>query len=114
MNKIKEYTEKKKLNEKNIVSVMISIFCKYKHKRKNGLCEDCQKILNYSYRRIENCPYIKSKTFCSSCKTHCYRNDMREKIKEIMRFSGPKMIFYNPIAAIKHMISIIKIKLQNI
>jgi hypothetical protein len=29
---------------------------------------------------------------------------MREKIKEIMRFSGPRMIFYHPIMAIRHLI----------
>jgi hypothetical protein len=29
---------------------------------------------------------------------------MREKIREIMRFSGPRMIFYHPIMAIRHLI----------
>jgi hypothetical protein len=29
---------------------------------------------------------------------------MREKIREVMRFSGPRMIFYHPITAIRHVI----------
>jgi hypothetical protein len=29
---------------------------------------------------------------------------MREKIKEVMRFSGPRMIFCHPIMAIRHLI----------
>jgi hypothetical protein len=29
---------------------------------------------------------------------------MREKIREVMKFSGPRMIFHHPIMAIKHVI----------
>lgn len=28
----------------------------------------------------------------------------REKIREVMRFSGPRMIFHHPVAAIRHVI----------
>jgi hypothetical protein len=47
---------------------------------------------------------METKTFCSNCKVHCYKPEMREKIREIMRFSGPRMIFYHPIMAIRHLI----------
>ena len=30
--------------------------------------------------------------------------DMRNKIREVMRFSGPRMIFHHPILAIKHLV----------
>ena len=29
---------------------------------------------------------------------------MRNKIREVMRFSGPRMIFHHPILAIKHLV----------
>jgi len=29
---------------------------------------------------------------------------MREKIREVMRFSGPRMLFHHPIAAIRHVV----------
>lgn len=45
---------------------------------------------------------METKTFCSNCKVHCYKPDMREKIREVMRFSGPRMLFYHPIMAIRH------------
>jgi hypothetical protein len=45
---------------------------------------------------------MESKTFCSNCKVHCYKPEMREKIREVMRFSGPRMIFHHPITAIRH------------
>lgn len=37
---------------------------------------------------------------------------MREKIREIMRFSGPKMIFYHPVMAVSHLIESGKEKKQ--
>ena len=43
-------------------------------------------------------------TFCSNCRVHCYNPQMREKIRMVMRFSGPKMIFYHPVAAVRHVI----------
>ena len=33
-----------------------------------------------------------------------YKPDMREKIRAVMRFSGPRMIFYHPVAAIRHVV----------
>ena len=35
---------------------------------------------------------------------HCYKPQMREKIRDVMRFSGPRMIFHHPIAAVRHVI----------
>lgn len=29
---------------------------------------------------------------------------MREKIRRVMRFSGPRMIFHHPVAAMRHVI----------
>ncbi len=48
------------------------------------------------------------KTFCAHCKVHCYRPEMREKIRKVMRFSGPRMIIYAPKTALWHMLCTIK------
>ena len=53
---------------------------------------------------MDSCPFMETKTFCSKCQVHCYKKDMREKIKEVMRFSGPRMLFHHPIIAIRHLI----------
>ena len=29
---------------------------------------------------------------------------MRERIREVMRFSGPRMIFHHPVMAVRHVI----------
>ena len=105
--------ESKREREKKIVSQMIELYCRKnhgagnhgtdkhdtgkkgtekhdldKHGRKNVLCKECQKLKDYALLRSDKCPFMESKTFCSNCKVHCYRKDMREKIKEVMRFSG--------------------------
>ena len=95
--------ESKREKEKKIVSLMISVYCKNKHHRKQ-LCEECQALQEYAMLRSNKCPFMENKTFCSNCKVHCYKADMREQIREVMRFSGPRMIFYHPILAIRHVI----------
>lgn len=93
----------KREREKEIVSLMISIYCRKKHGDKT-LCPECVALDAYARQRGDKCPFMETKTFCSNCKVHCYKNDMREKIRAVMRFSGPRMIFHHPIMAIRHVI----------
>lgn len=90
--------------EKEMVLFMITLFCYKKHKTSASLCENCNSLVSYAYERIEHCPFMKTKTFCSNCKTHCYNTSMREKIKEVMAFSGPRMLLYHPLTALSHLI----------
>lgn len=93
----------KREREKETVSLMISIYCRKKHGYYT-LCPECAALDTYARQRSDKCPFMESKTFCSNCKVHCYKKDMREKIQEVMRFSGPRMIFHHPIMAIHHVI----------
>ena len=94
----------KREREKEIVSQMIALYCKRKHGNRNGLCVQCKELEAYAKMRSDKCPFMETKTFCSNCRVHCYQPAMREKIREVMRFSGPRMIFIHPIIAIKHVI----------
>ena len=95
----------KREQEKQMVSQMIAVYCKGKHGAKHGnLCPDCAALIEYAKQRAEKCPFMETKTFCSNCKVHCYKPEMREKIRAVMRYSGPRMMFHHPIAAVRHMI----------
>lgn len=94
----------KREREKKMVSQMIALYCKKKHGNKKVLCEQCKALEDYAKMRSDKCLFMETKTFCSNCKVHCYQPAMREKIREVMRFSGPRMIFTHPIIAIKHVI----------
>ena len=94
---------KKREKEKKTLRVMIGVYCRGKHKHKGELCPECQKLLDYALLRTEKCPFMETKTFCSACKVHCYSKEMQEKIKEVMKYAGPRMLFYHPLQALDHM-----------
>ena len=56
--------------------------------------------------------FMESKSFCSNCMVHCYSPDMRVKIKEVMRYSGPRIMFYHPVMCIQHAITSLTAKLK--
>jgi len=82
---------------------MIGMYCSYHHSA-GDLCSHCKDLLYYAYDRIENCVFGKGKPVCLACNIHCFGPEYKEKIRHIMRFSGPKMIFKYPGLAILHLI----------
>lgn len=94
----------KREREKKMVSEMIALYCKKQHHTRGELCAECAALDQYARMRSDKCPFMETKTFCSNCIVHCYKPDMREKIRAVMRFSGPRMIFHHPVAAIRHVI----------
>lgn len=102
-------TESKREAEKALVAQMIRLYCKKNHKCKQ-LCGECESLLQYAHFKSDKCPFIDSKTFCSSCKVHCYNAEMRGKIRMVMRFSAPRLLFCRPAAVLKHLIESIKEK----
>ncbi|MGN1104369.1 MAG: nitrous oxide-stimulated promoter family protein [Candidatus Coproplasma sp.] len=99
--------------EKKLIPVMIKKYCHGKHGTKGKeVCEECKELTKYALFRLDKCPFKADKKFCSFCKIHCYKPDMREKIKQVMRYSGPRMIFTHPVFAFSHVIQMIKYKRQ--
>lgn len=109
---------KKWEKEKKLIPKMILIFCRSKHKIKrkfegvsgNEICEDCKKLRDYALLRLEKCPFKENKQFCNFCKIHCYNPDMREKIKNVMKFVGPRLLLSHPFFTISHALQLIKHK----
>ena len=75
-------------------------------------CRDCSELIQYVEERVDLCPFMETKTYCSNCKVHCYNPSMRMKIKEVMRYSGPRMILSHPMIVIDHVYQGIKQKLK--
>lgn len=97
-------TESKREREKELVSQMIALYCRKQHHTKGVLCPQCAALTAYARQRSDKCPFMETKTFCSNCKVHCYKPDMRERIRQVMAFSGPRMLFHHPAAALRHVI----------
>ena len=88
--------------EKKVVEVMIRMYCRHKEHNK-GLCSQCSELLDYATARLDRCRFGIGKPTCKKCPVHCYRKDMRERIRSIMRWSGPRMLLYHPVTAIRHL-----------
>ena len=43
-----------------------------------------------------------TKLACAKCPIHCYQPEVREKVKAVMRYAGPRMIWRHPILALRH------------
>lgn len=88
--------------EKKIVSKMIAIYCRSVHRSGKELCMECGELEQYAKQRLERCRFGEDKPTCGGCPIHCYKKDMRQKIKEVMRFAGPRMLLLHPIDAVRH------------
>ena len=117
-------------DEKKVVALMIRMYCR-RHCRQQGrtditdqtdrtgdtnqadnssrtatspLCPECAALLDYALRRLDSCRFGNGKPSCRKCPVHCYRADMRERIRTVMRWAGPRMIFSHPMAATRHLL----------
>ena len=70
----------------------------------DGLCPECAELLAYARLRLEKCRYGADKPTCANCETHCYKPAMREKVREVMRYSGPRMLRLHPVLAVAHLV----------
>ena len=84
----------------SLVRLMID---KYYEKHKDELCEK-EDLLAYVEKRLILCPHGDDKPFCASCKIHCYDEIHRARIKKVMKYMGPRMIFYAPLQSIRHLL----------
>lgn len=111
MSKLFERLDSNKAKDIKVLSGFISVFCRENHQerergifpikdesvRKNLkmesllLCQDCQLLLSHGVAKLMQCPYD-PKPMCKKCPTHCYAAGYREKVREVMRFSGLYLI----------------------
>lgn len=62
------------------------------HRPPLELCSDCMEFLHYAVNRRLLCPLEENKPSCKHCPIHCYAPQKRELIKQIMAWSGRRLI----------------------
>lgn len=90
--------------EKRVVARMIDLYCR-KNLKVAELPEEYRELLSYAHKRLEDCKFGEAKPACKRCPIHCYKPSMRDKIRAVMRWAGPRMLLYDPIAAIRHLLN---------
>jgi len=96
--------------EKKTIQAMLKIYCNSFHGTHKELCRDCAELLDYARLRLDKCPFQENKTTCANCPVHCYKPSMREKVKSVMKYSGPRMLLKHPVLALFHLVDEIKEK----
>lgn len=85
-----------------MVEQMIALYCRRVEHNKE-MCPSCIELRDYALKRLSHCPFGERKGVCKHCRIHCYRQDMRERIRDVMRRVGPWMLLYHPVAALRHL-----------
>lgn len=104
---------KRRAREVRTISQMVALHCAGKHNEADrtetaacgeAVCPSCAELDAYAALRTRRCRKMDVKTSCEQCGNHCYKPEMRERIRAVMRYSGPRMLTKHPIAAIRHLL----------
>ena len=77
----------KNQKDKVLLEKFIGVYCRKKHGGNETLCDDCAKLKEYAFEKLDKCPFD-PKPKCKDCTVHCYAEPYRSKMKEVMKFSG--------------------------
>jgi hypothetical protein len=89
--------------EARTIRVMIEMYCHDHHGTQTGMCAECLALAGYAHDRLRRCPFQEGKTTCVNCPVHCYRPEMRDRVRAVMRYSGPRMMLRHPALTTWHL-----------
>jgi len=88
-------TSKSRLEQEHeTINTMIRMYCKHFH---------CSDLFQYAEERLRGCQFGEDKPTCDTCTVHCYKPNMREEIRTVMRYAGPRMVYKHPIMGFRHL-----------
>lgn len=87
--------------EMKLITAMITLYY-HKHPEKTQISRE--KMNAYALKRLMRCRFGEAKPTCKNCPIHCYRPDYREQMRQIMIYSGPRMLWHHPLLCLKHLI----------
>ncbi len=91
--------------ERKTLRTMLTMYCRGRHGGAGpALCTDCTELWEYAQQRLDRCPFGETKGPCSKCPVHCYKPDMRDGIREVMRYAGPRMLGRHPVQGVRHLL----------
>lgn len=95
----------RRAREFETIAAMLRIYCRSHHRPKEEeLCPECAALRDYAHKRLAHCRFGEDKPTCVRCPVHCYKADMRERVREVMRWAGPRMLWRHPLLALRHLV----------
>ena len=110
MPKIFDRLDDKKSKDLRVLRDFVAIFCRENHRteskntfsvRDARLHQALGELLSHGMAKLLQCPYD-PKPMCKKCETHCYAPGYRERIREVMRFSGRHLIKHGRLDLMLH------------
>jgi hypothetical protein len=95
---------RRRARELATIRAMLRMYCADHHGRAAEACATCAPLLDYATRRLERCVFGDAKPTCANCRVHCYNAAMREQVRLVMRYAGPRMLLRHPVLGIAHLI----------
>jgi hypothetical protein len=112
---------KKKARDLKVLRDFVSIYCREKHHSEEKdpfavkderlrqalgdsplhLCAECTRLLNHGTAKLLLCEQD-PKPMCKKCKIHCYAPGYREKIRDVMKFSGLYLVKHGRLDLMLH------------
>ena len=100
-----ETMTKQQLKDIRLIGKFVEVFCSGKHADTEKqpfllpqvlgerlLCPECAAFMAYAIAKRMKCPLEVEKPSCKHCRIHCYAKAEREKVREIMAYSGRKLM----------------------
>jgi len=66
------------------------------------LCPGCTKLLMHAFIKRQACP-MDPKPMCKHCPSHCYAPLYRQQIREVMKYSGRKLVLRGRLDMLIHL-----------
>lgn len=99
--------------EQQTVRKMIELYCRH-HLNQDVMPDEYKQLADYACQRLNHCQFGEKKKTCKVCPVHCYAPKERQQIKEVMRWAGPRMIFFAPSDTLYHTWDNVKSWLQSL
>lgn len=113
-----ETATRKALKDMSVLGRFVALYCKDKHADRPKtrftykgvddrlwkgieLCDECAKMLTHGTAKRLICPN-EPKPYCKDCDIHCYSPGYRQQVRQIMRYSGKKMMMRGRLDMIYH------------
>lgn len=67
-----------------------------------ALCAECAAFVDYAVMKRRICPLESEKPSCKHCRIHCYAPQQRAKVRQIMAWSGKRMLLRGRLDYLRH------------
>lgn len=117
-----DHHETELFSDLRTLALFIHIYCRYKHMeqpksivemkthdvqliagRPIVLCPECTKLLAHAFIKRTHCP-MHPKPACKHCPSHCYHPTYRAQIREVMKYSGKKLLLSGRLDYLFHLL----------